>query len=168
MILNAEFFHRDALDVAPDLIGKLLIRKLDDNSILKVRITETEVYRGEEDKSCHARFGKTPRSIMLYRESGLIYVYMCYGIHYLMNIITGEVEQPQGVLIRAGENFNGPAKLTKYLQVDKSFNGQTIYNNSKIWLEDDGFKPNIKTDKRVGIDYAGEEWANKPWRFIAN
>lgn len=168
MILSSDFFHRDALEVAPDLVGKIIVRKLSDNSIVKVRITETEVYRGEEDKSCHARFGKTSRSIMLYRESGLIYVYICYGIHHLMNIITGEVEQPQGVLIRAGENLNGPAKLTRYLHIDKSFNGQTIYNNPKVWIEDDGFKPNIKTDKRVGIDYAGEEWSSKPWRFIAD
>lgn len=161
-----DFFHRDALEVAPDLVGKTIMRKFDSGEIIKLRITETEIYRGEEDKACHASRGRTPRSEILYRESGLIYVYLCYGVHWLMNVITGEIEQPQGVLIRCGEGYNGPGKLTKALQIDKSFNYESIVGNSRIWLEDDGYIPEIKTDKRVGINYAGEEWINKQWRFI--
>ena len=84
-----------------------------------------------------------------------------------MNVITGEKEQPQGVLIRACENFEGPARLTKKLQIDKSFNNQHVDGNERLYFVDDGFKPRIRTDKRVGIDYAGEEWAAKPWRFCA-
>lgn len=166
MILDEKFFHRDCLEVAPDLVGKLIIRKLESGEEIKLRITETEAYRGTEDKACHASKGRTPRTELLYGESGVIYVYLCYGIHWLLNVITGEKDFPQGVLIRACENFEGPAKLTKKLQIDKSFNGEKIKGNERLYFEDDGLKPKIKTDKRVGIDYAGEEWAGKPWRFI--
>lgn len=84
-----------------------------------------------------------------------------------MNIITGEKNIPQGVLLRAGENLKGPARLTKYLKIDKSFNGMNIYDNPDIWIEDDGFRPEIMKAPRVGIDYAGEYWKNIEWRFIA-
>jgi DNA-3-methyladenine glycosylase len=168
MKLDEKFYHRDCLEVAPDLVGKILVHKLSDGTEKRVRITETEAYRGTEDKACHASKGRTPRTELLYRESGVIYVYLCYGIHWLMNVITGEKEQPQGVLIRAGRDFSGPAKLTKYLEIDKSLNGLSIVDNDSIWIEDDGYRPKIRTDKRVGIDYAGKEWADKLWRFISN
>ncbi len=166
MVLGKDFFDRDCLEVALELVGKILVHKLDNGEELRVRITETEAYRGEEDKACHASKGRTPRAEILYRESGLIYVYLCYGIHWLMNVVTGEKEQPQAVLFRAGEGYNGPAKLTKALKIDKSFNDKMLVGNPNIWVEDDGLRPEIKTDKRVGIDYAGEEWVNKLWRFI--
>ena len=166
MRLGKDFFNRDCLEVAPDLIGKVIVRKLENGEEIRVRITETEAYRGTEDKACHASKGRTPRTEILYRESGLIYVYLCYGIHWLMNVITGEPEQPQGVLFRAGENYCGPARLTKKLGVNKSFNGRSFTEDAEIWIEDDGKKFTIRTDRRVGIDYAGEEWASKPWRFI--
>lgn len=165
-ILTEDFFRRDALEVAPALVGKTIARKLDDGTVLRERITETEAYRGEEDRACHASKGRTPRTELLYGESGIIYVYLCYGIHWLMNVITGEKDFPQGVLIRCGEIHNGPAKLTKYLQVDGSFNGERICSNKHIRIEDDGYRPNIKTAKRVGIDYSGEYWKNIEWRFI--
>ncbi len=166
MRLGKDFFNRDCLEVAPDLVGKVIVRKQENGEEIRMRITETEAYRGTEDKACHASKGRTPRTDILYRESGLIYVYLCYGIHWLMNVITGEPEQPQGVLFRAGENYCGPARLTKRLGVDKSFNGRSFTEDDEIWIEDDGKKFPIRTDRRVGIDYAGEEWASKPWRFI--
>lgn len=165
--LKENFFRRDCLEVAPELVGKILVRKLPDGTLIKERISETEAYRGEEDKACHASKGKTKRTEILYGESGKIYVYLCYGIHWLMNITTGEIGDPQCVLIRAGEVHNGPAKITKYLQIDGNFNKQEICGNSDIWIEDDGFRPAIQTAKRVGIDYAGEYWKNIEWRFIA-
>ena len=165
MPLDENFFHRDCLDVAPDLVGKLIVRRINDD-IIKIRITETEAYRGEEDKGCHASRGRTPRTELLYRESGIIYVYLCYGMHWLMNVITGEKDMPQGVLFRAGEKYSGPAKLTKRLSINGGFNGQSITENEEIWIEDDGYIPEIITAPRVGIDYAGDEWKNKPWRFI--
>ena len=108
-ILTEDFFNRDVLEVAPELVGKIIVRRLDDGTVLRERISETEAYRGLEDKACHASKGRTKRTEILYGESGVIYVYLCYGIHWLMNIITGEREQPQGVLIRCGEIHNGPA-----------------------------------------------------------
>lgn len=166
--LTEEFFRRDVLKVAPELVGKILVRRLPDGSELRERIAETEAYRGEEDKGCHASKGRTPRTALLYGESGVIYVYLCYGVHWLMNIITGDEGQPQGVLLRAGERFNGPGKLTKNMQIDGSFNGGRICGNEEVWIEDDGFRPEIKTAPRVGIDYAGDYWKNVEWRFIAD
>ena len=93
-------------------------------------------------------------------------MYLCYGMHWLANVITGDIDCPQGVLLRAGENYSGPAKLTKRLLIDKSFNGLDICTNGLLWIEDDGRKFEISTAPRVGIDYAGDEWKNKPWRFI--
>lgn len=166
MKLTEEFFHRDCLEVAPNLIGKVIVRSLDDGSEIRVRITETESYRGEEDTACHANKGRTPRTELLFGNSGKIYVYLCYGIHWLINVVTGENGFPQAVLLRCGEAFNGPAKLTKALKIDKSFNGESIIENERIWIEDDGYIAEIKTAPRVGIDYATEEYRFKPWRFI--
>lgn len=166
--LEYDFFHREKLIVARELAGKIVARRLPNGEIIRVRITETEAYGGEEDKACHASKGRTPRTELLYGRAGIIYVYLCYGIHWLMNIITGDEGTPQGVLLRAGENLNGPAKLTKAIGVDKHFNGLSIIDNKEIWIEDDGEVFEITTAPRVGIDYAGEEWKNKPWRFIAS
>lgn len=165
-ILGAAFFHRDCLEVAPALVGKLLVRRLENGEELRVRITETEAYRGEEDKACHASKGRTPRTRLLYGKSGIIYVYLIYGMHWLMNVITGEEDMPQGVLLRCAEGFNGPARLTKFLGIGKDFNGESITENPRVWIEDDGCVPQIIQAPRVGIDYAGEEWKSKPWRFI--
>lgn len=166
--LDAEFFHRDALDVAPELVGKILVHRLADGTELRERIAETEVYRGEEDKGCHAAKGRTKRTELLYGGSGVIYVYLCYGMHWLMNVITGEKEQPQGILLRAGERFDGPAKLTKNMKIDGSFNGKDLRGNKEIWFEDDGFRPKVRTAPRVGIDYAGDYWKDIEWRFISD
>ncbi|MFA5658490.1 MAG: DNA-3-methyladenine glycosylase [Oscillospiraceae bacterium] len=166
MKLSEEFFHRDCLEVAPDLVGKIIARQFEDESEICLRITEAEAYRGEEDKGCHASKGRTPRTEILYKKAGTIYVYLCYGIHQLMNVVTGEEGEPQAVLFRCCDGFSGPGKLTKKLGIDKSFNGESFVANDRIWLEDDGYSPKIITAPRVGIDYAGEEWKNKLWRFI--
>jgi DNA-3-methyladenine glycosylase len=164
--LDAAFFHRDCLEVAPDLIGKTLVRRLPDGTLLRECIAETEAYRGTEDEACHAFRGRTPRTEMLYRESGVIYVYLCYGMHHLMNVITGESEQPQGVLFRAGTIHDGPAKLTKYLRIDRRFNGGSFLTDPDLWIEEGRTPCKWHTDVRVGIDYAGDEWRVKPWRWI--
>ncbi len=165
--LTREFFHRPVLEVAPDLVGKLLVRRLSDGRILRERIAETEAYGGAEDLACHASKGRTPRTELLFGESGRFYVYLCYGIHWLLNVITGEAGQPQGVLIRAGAVHDGPAKLTKFLQITGSFNGNSATDDPELWLEDDGFRPEILTAPRVGVDYAGDFWKSVEWRFIA-
>ena len=165
MKLTALFFNRDCLELAPALIGKIIVRKLPDGSEIRLRITETEAYRGEEDTACHAHKGRTKRTEILYGESGVIYVYLCYGIHWLMNVISGEAEQPQGVLIRACEGFEGPGKLTKKLGLDGSFNHRSASEDPDIWFESDDCEYTVITDKRVGIGYASEEDQNRLWRF---
>lgn len=165
MKLDYDFFAQSALEVAPALLGCRLIRKLEDGSECSLIITETEAYGGEEDKACHASRGRTQRTEMLYREPGTIYVYLCYGIHWLLNIVTAAENEPQAVLIRACAGFEGPARLTKRLAIDKSFNGCSILTESRLLLELPTAPVRFTTDKRVGVDYAGE-WADKPWRFI--
>lgn len=164
--LDAAFFHRDCLTVAPELVGKVLVRRMPDGTLRRVRIAETEAYRGEEDRGCHASKGRTRRTELLYGESGLLYVYLCYGMHWLLNVVTGEAGTPQAVLFRAGEDYPGPARLTKHLQVDKAFHGASLTSHPDLWVEDDGCRPVLETLPRVGIDYAGPEWAAKPWRFV--
>ncbi|MDE6149089.1 MAG: DNA-3-methyladenine glycosylase, partial [Ruminococcus sp.] len=94
--LDDKFFHRDVLEVAPDLVGKILVSRINGQEV-KVRITETEAYRGEEDTACHAHKGRTKRTEVLYGKSGVIYVYLCYGMHWLMNVVTGDEGIPQAV-----------------------------------------------------------------------
>ena len=165
--LGDDFFHRDALEVAPDLVGKVLVSRIKGEEI-RVRITETEAYCGEEDTACHAHKGRTKRTEVLYGKSGVIYVYLCYGMHWLMNVITGDEGQPQGVLFRAGEGFDGPAKLTNALGVTGKQNKGSFAESDDIWIEDDGCRCEYHTDTRVGIAYATEEYRNKEWRFILN
>ncbi|MGI6329785.1 MAG: DNA-3-methyladenine glycosylase [Bacilli bacterium] len=164
--VKPSFYKQDALIVGPSLLGKILVRKLDNGKIFRYRITETEVYRGEEDKACHARFGITNRTMPLYAEGGLIYVYLCYGIHYLFNIVTGEKGKPQAVLIRGIENYNGPGKLTKALNIDLNLNKENLNTSKEIWLEEDGYQPFYKTTSRIGIDYATEPYKSIEWRFV--
>lgn len=164
MKLDFSFFNRDCLAVSKDLVGKVLVRKTADSEI-RLRITETESYMGEEDTACHAHKGRTKRTEVMYGKAGTIYVYLCYGMHWLLNIVTGDVESPQAVLIRACENFEGPAKLTKKLGITGEFNRKDITACEDFYIEDDGFKCEFTTARRVGISYASEEDQQKLWRF---
>ena len=165
MTLTPEFFHRDCLEVAPDLVGKVLVRQTEAGE-LRLRISETEAYRGEEDTACHAHKGRTRRTEVLYAEAGTIYVYLCYGMHWLLNIVTGEKDQPQAVLIRACVDANGPGRLTKHLGITGEYNRLRLSETRDFRIEDDGFRCGITTAKRVGIGYAAPEDQDKLWRFI--
>ncbi|MDP4119467.1 MAG: DNA-3-methyladenine glycosylase [Bacillota bacterium] len=165
--IKKEFYQNSAVDLAPALLGKLLCRNIE-GEIYKHRVTETECYFGESDTACHAHKGKTERTKILYEEGGIAYIYLCYGIHSLLNIVTGEKGFPQAVLIRGIEGYIGPGRLTKHLQIDRNLNGEDLVFSKKLWLEDDGFTPHYKVSKRVGIDYASEEDRNRPWRFIVD
>ncbi len=164
-ILTKKFYARDCLEVAPDLVGKLIVRINENGTKTVLRITETEAYCGEEDTACHASKGRTPRTEIMYGEAGYLYIYLCYGMHWLMNVVTGKKDQPQAVLFRACEIYDGPAKLTKQLGIDKSFNGEPLFGNIRIHIEDDGYRPEIGTLPRVGINYASEKYRNALWRF---
>lgn len=156
-----ELYKLPAYEVAPLLLGKLL-----QVGEKQLRITETEAYYGTEDTACHAHKGRTPRTQMLYRSGGYVYVYLCYGMHSLLNIITGPEEHPEGVLIRCCQEAEGPGKLTKALGVDRSFNGENLLTGSRLSILDDGKKFAYTTAPRVGIGYASEADQARPWRFI--
>ena len=164
--LKETFFARSCLDAAPDLVGKLLCRKLPDGTVLRLRVTETEAYNGVDDTACHACKGKTPRAEMLWHGPGTIYIYLCYGMHWMLNVVTGNEGDPQCVLIRACKNYKGPGRLTKYLRLDRSLNGKNIVSSDELWFEDDGFCSTIGTDRRVGIEYAAPADRERRWRFI--
>ena len=166
MRVGAGFFAGDVLDVAPALLGKILVRKLD-GAELRLRITETEAYRGEEDTACHAHRGKTPRAEVLYRAPGTLYLYLCYGVHWMLNLVTGAEGTPQATLIRAGEGVAGPGRLTKYLCLDKRYNGLSVDSLRDFWIEDDGARPAYRAAARVGIGYADEADREKLWRYTA-
>ena len=162
--LSYDFFHRPCLTVAQALVGKLLIRRMPDGTCRRLRISETEAYCGEDDTACHAHKGRTKRTEVLYADAGTVYVYLCYGIHWLLNIVTGDAEDPQAVLIRACVEAPGPGKLTKQLQITGELNRGSIFGE-ELWIEDDGVPCDVVTDKRVGIGYASQEDQDRLWRF---
>ena len=162
--LDFVFFHRSCLEVAEALVGKVLARRMSDGSVLRLRISETEAYCGEADTACHAHKGRTKRTEVMYMEAGTVYVYLCYGMHWLLNIVTGEQDEPEAVLIRACVDAPGPGKLTKALGITGELNRGSILGDD-LWVEDDGFVCQVVTDKRVGIGYASQEDQNKLWRF---
>ena len=167
-VLKPDFFQRDVLDVAPDLLGKTLCRRFENGEILRLSINEVEAYRGTGDLACHASKCKTPRTSVMFENGGLVYVYLIYGMYWLLNIVAGKKNDASAVLIRGAGNINGPGRIGKKLNLDKTFYGENLSTSSRIWIENG---PNInswKTLPRVGINYAGEPWVSKPWRFLLN
>ena len=145
-------------------MGKVLVHKTPDG-VRRLRITQTVCYCGEADTACHAHKGRTQRTDVMYAKAGTIYVYLCYGMHWMLNIVTGAEGEPQAVLIRACEDADGPGKLTKKLGITGELNRGSVLQN-ELWIEDDGFICNVTVGKRVGIGYASQEDQNRLWRFI--
>lgn len=165
MRIDNSFYFESAEYVAPRLVGKLLCLRRADGEVLRMRITETECYLGTDDTACHASKGKTPRNSALWQEGGFTYVYLCYGMYYMFNIITGAENDPQGVLVRGVEGHMGPGRLTKYCGIDKSHNLIDMKTGDAIWLEDDGFVPSLICSPRIGIGYADIRDRERLWRF---
>lgn len=166
MVLDISFFKNDVLEIAPALVGKKIVRIWPDGSKSEFIITETEAYKGENDLACHARKGKTERTSVMYLEGGVIYVYLIYGMYWMLNIVTGPQEFPQALLIRALEGYDGPGKTGKILGIDKSFNGVLLCPENNLYIENNSEIIRYKTLPRVGIDYADEPWKSIPWRFV--
>lgn len=164
-MLDREFFRADAITLAQALVGKIIVRRFPDGSEKHLRITETEAYCGIEDTACHAYKGKTKRAEILWRDGGTIYVYLCYGMHEMLNIVSGTDGDPQAVLIRCCEGFEGPGKLTKELGIDRSLNGLDILSCDGLSIEDDETEVNIIQLPRVGIAYADPADREALWRF---
>ena len=160
------FFNRPTLDIAQDLLGKILVRRLPDGTLTRLRITEVEAYDGPDDKACHASKGRTPRTEVMSGPAGHFYVYLCYGLHWMLNIVTGTLDTPAAILIRGVKGVTGPARVTKALHIARTLNALPATPKTGLWVEDDGTKVGkITATKRIGVDYAGE-WKDKEWRFL--
>lgn len=167
-VLNKRFFARNSQIVAKELLGKFVVHVVGGKEVSHM-ITETEAYDGIQDLASHASKGRTKRTEVLFGEAGTMYVYLCYGIHWMLNIVTDKKEYPSGVLIRGVEGLSGPGKVTKSLSVNGKFHGLKLGKENGIWIEDRGFvveEKDIKTTSRVGVDYAGPLWSKKLFRFI--
>lgn len=164
--IASEFYLRDVQIVAEELLGKLIVRKYEDGTIKKYRISEIEMYIGEEDLACHAAKGRTARTEIMYDQGGKIYMYLIYGMYWLLNIVTGLKDHPQAILIRGLQDISGPGRVGKVLHLDKSFYGEDLSVSDRIWLEDDGSNFSFTRHSRINIDYAGDIWKNKKYRYI--
>jgi DNA-3-methyladenine glycosylase len=166
--LDRAFYSRDVLEVAPALLGKHLVRIGPDGTKSVYTISETEAYRGREDMACHASKGRTARTEVMFGEGGHLYMYLIYGMYWMMNVVTGAVDVPQAVLFRGLREAGGPGRLTRLLKLDREFYGEDLAISERIWIEESGSVPPYTAGTRVGIDYAGEPWKSKKWRFLIN
>ena len=187
MKLTKSYFRdNDVLWLSYNLLGKIIFTNIDSNITAGI-ITETEAYNGINDKACHAYGGRyTRRTSVMFEAGGVVYIYLCYGIHSLTNIVTGEKDNPQAVLIRYiipymgkeimmqrfrmskqnEKELDGPGKVSKALGIDFTYSGKSLEGNH-IWVEDRGIRINkrdILKSSRIGIDYA-EEDKKLPYRF---
>lgn len=192
MIISKEFYNRGALEVAQDLLGKVLVREVD-GKVLKGKIVETEAYIGAIDKACHAYNGRrTKRTEILYEDAGVSYIYFIYGLYHCFNVVTNKKDVAEAVLIRAIEPINeldyisnirynkrydeltkvqsknltnGPSKLCLAYLLNKDLNAVKLYEKGAVYITDDNNENfEIVESKRIGIDYA-EEAKDFLWRF---
>ena len=167
--LPPEFFDRPADKVARDLLGKALLRR-QGRSVTTHIITETEAYIGPQDLASHAAGGRrTKRTEIMFGQAGTLYVYFVYGMHWMLNVVTGEIGYPAAVLIRGIEGAEGPARLTRALNITGELNGKLARKGSGLWFADCGSQPAsnaILRTARIGVDYAGPVWAAKKYRFV--
>ena len=168
-VVTAERWQsRGAVAHARDLLGKRLVRRLPSGEVIARTITEVEAYDGERDLACHAAKGRTKRTEPLYAAGGIWYVYLCYGMHEMLNLVVGPAGWPSAVLIRGVEGVIGPGRLTRALAIDRGLNARPAEPGSGLWIEDSGLsvpRRAIRVGPRVGVDSAGPIWAAKPWRF---
>jgi DNA-3-methyladenine glycosylase len=186
MPLTSDFYARDTLIVARQLLGARLVRVLDGKRLTGL-ISETEAYIGEADKACHARAGRTPRTQIMYGPPGRAYVYFTYGMHWMLNAVTEPEGSPAAVLIRAvrlesGHEVvearrpkvkseawtDGPAKLTRAFGIDGLQNGVDLTSSaSELWIEAGVVisDANVTIGPRVGLYSVPEPWKSRPWRF---
>ena len=169
--LSPKFFNRDSHSVAIDLIGQKLCRDYR-GKVLKLTINEVEVYDGPDDQASHAHgmSGTSGRSQIMFGPAGIWYVYLCYGIHWMLNVVTREEGYPAALLIRGCSEVSGPGRLTKHLNITSKLNGLPVDPASKLWIErpekNTFRKAEIIKTPRIGVNYAGPHWAGLPYRYV--
>ena len=168
-VVPTAFFDRPADRVARQLLGMQLVARTPDG-LVRMLVTEVEAYLGSHDLACHGSRGMTKRNATMFGPAGCWYVYLCYGMHWMLNIVTGKPGVPAAVLLRGAGDVAGPGRLTKALGIDRSLDGAEAVEASGVWFEDGGVKvpgSRILRTPRIGIGYAGE-WVEKPLRFVLN
>ena len=169
VVLKKAFYDRATVDVARGLLGQSLCRRLESGRVLRSRIIETEAYDGFEDRASHAHKRMTPRNEVMFGPPGRTYLYLCYGVHWLLNVTTRESGYPAAVLIRGVEAVSGPGRLTRHFELNRAHNRKPLRRVEGLWIEaEDSISESLKivATPRIGVDYAGEKWASMPWRFV--
>jgi len=168
--LSASFYQQNAIRVAHDLIGTILIHRYQ-RRLFTARIVETEAYVGRQDLACHASKGLTPRTAPMFLPGGVAYVYLIYGMYEMFNVVCSRRADPQAVLIRAAEpldwpaDLSGPGKLTRAMHITRVDNARTLTGNLLYFTRPKAFSaPHVKVAPRVGVDYA-QHWTNAELRF---
>lgn len=162
-------FSGKALQLCPQLLGMQLCRRFADGREVRHPIFEVEAYSGFTDRASHAHRGRTPRNAIMFGSGGFWYVYLCYGVHWMLNLVTGPPDYPEAILIRGAGTVQGPGRLTKLLQIDNHFDGAAVDREGGLWLEPGATEVRRRTilrTPRIGIDSAGSPWREKPWRFV--
>jgi DNA-3-methyladenine glycosylase len=169
--LPRSFFRRPATELAPALIGKILVRYIRGKAF-QARVVETEAYLGPHDRASHASKGRTRRTEVLFGPAGRVYVYLIYGKYEMLNVVAGRVGEAQAVLIRAAKpldgwkaNLSGPGRLTRAFQITRSEYGLDMTEDQLCFLDDPAYQARVVSAKRIGIDYA-REWKDAPLRFL--
>jgi DNA-3-methyladenine glycosylase len=168
--LGRRFYQRPAIELAPGLLGKVLVHRLGKRT-LRARIVETEAYVGEHDLACHASKGRTRRTEVMFGPGGHAYIYLIYGMYTMLNVVVSKRDDAQAVLIRAAEPFDnwqadlsGPGKLARAFELTLAENGTDLTGDKLYVLDDPDDRPRIVTSKRVGVEYA-HQWKDELLRF---
>jgi DNA-3-methyladenine glycosylase len=167
IILSQHWEQRGTLRHARNLLGKYLVRT-GINGCGPRMITEVEAYDGERDLACHAAHGRSVRTEVMYGPGGHWYVYLCYGLHEMLNLVVGPPGWPAAVLVRGVAGISGPGRLTRRFAITRGLNGRPAEPATGLHIEDHGVRvpPRlVRASPRVGVAYAGPEWAERPWRF---
>jgi DNA-3-methyladenine glycosylase len=168
IVLSLSFFARPAAKVARALVGKKLVH-LRGTTRTSLTIVETEAYEGVHDLASHSSKGRTRRTEVMFGPAGRFYVYRIYGLHWMLNVVTGDVGDAAAVLIRRVAGISGPGRVASAFGVDARLHGQEAIPQSGLWFENDGSataKLHIVATPRIGVDYAGPIWAAKKLRFV--
>lgn len=166
---GAAWESRDTVAHARGLLGQWLVVRDPLGATRSAQIVETEAYDGPLDRACHAAKGRTARTETMFGPSGHWYVYLCYGLHEMLNLVTGPIDYPAAVLIRGVAGVSGPGRLTRQFGLGRHYNGRPASVATGLWIESDGTvvpDDRVAVTPRIGVDYAGPEWAGKPWRFV--